>query len=245
MKRHGSAINFYGGPGEAAHKCFVKAPGQKSQRRVSKYAVQTANQCYDIMVTKHAMRSIGMEIDQVVVQRKNINIDPSDVVTESDDLSVTFRGKYRLVVTNDILKSIKANDNVYITWLYNKNNIKRNNDKSCLNKDLVRVLLRKISDIGDTNCTRDIMVTGYTRATINMDDSSKIILYAHLCLQGNPHYDWAYVHFQEVSLDGIEVENDHPSRMIGFITLQGITEAVIQCAEKLLLWSNVETFFFF
>ncbi len=82
MKRYGSAMNFYGGPGEAANKFFVKAPGQKTQHCVSKYAVQTANQCYDIMVTKHAMRSNGMEMDQVVVQRKNIDIDPSDVVTE-------------------------------------------------------------------------------------------------------------------------------------------------------------------
>jgi hypothetical protein len=92
MKRYGSAMSFYGGPGEAAHKFFVKVPGQKTQRHVSKYAVQTANQCYDIMVIEHAMRSIGMEMDQVVVRRKNIDIDPSDVVTESDDLSVTFRG---------------------------------------------------------------------------------------------------------------------------------------------------------
>ena len=103
-------------------------PGQKTQRCVSKYAVQTANQCYDIMVTKHAMRSIGMEMDQVVVQRTNIDIDPSDLVMESDDLSVTFRGKYRLVVTNDILKSMKANDNIYVTWLCDKKNIKRNNN---------------------------------------------------------------------------------------------------------------------
>jgi hypothetical protein len=28
----GSAINFYGGPGEASHKSFVKAPGLKTQR---------------------------------------------------------------------------------------------------------------------------------------------------------------------------------------------------------------------
>jgi hypothetical protein len=107
MKRYGSAINFYGGPGEAAHKFFLKAPGQKSQLCVSKYAVQTSNPCYNIMVTKHAMRLNGMEVDWVVAQRKNIDIDPSDVVTELDDLSVTFRGKYRLVVTNDILKSMK------------------------------------------------------------------------------------------------------------------------------------------
>jgi hypothetical protein len=120
MKRYGSAINFYGGPGEAAHKFFVKAPGQKTQRCVSKYAVQTTNQCYDIMVTKHAMRSIGMEMDQVVAQRKNIDIYPSDVVIESDDLSVPFRGEYWLVVTNDIVESMKANDNVYIPWLCDK-----------------------------------------------------------------------------------------------------------------------------
>jgi hypothetical protein len=143
MKRYGSAINFYGGPGEAAHKLFVKAPGQKTQHRVSKYAVQTANQCYDIMVSKHAMRSIGMEMDRVVVQRKNINIDPSDVVTESDDLSVTFRGKYRLVVMNYILKSMKANDNVYVTWLCDKKKIKKNSNKLFLNMDLVRILLQK------------------------------------------------------------------------------------------------------
>ncbi len=86
MKRYGSAINFYGGPEEAAHKFFVKVPGQKTQHRVSKCAVQTANQCYNIMVTKHAIRSIGIEMDWMVVQRKNIDIDPSDVVIESDDL---------------------------------------------------------------------------------------------------------------------------------------------------------------
>jgi hypothetical protein len=78
------------------------------------------------MVTKHAMRSIGMEMDWVVIKRKNIDIDPSDVVTESDDLSVTFRGKYRLVVTIDIFKFMKANGNVCVTWLWDKKNIKKN-----------------------------------------------------------------------------------------------------------------------
>ncbi len=135
-----------------------------------------------------------MKMDQVVVQRKNIDIDPSEIGTESDDLSVTFRDKYRLVVTNDILNSMKANDNAYVTWLCDKKYIEKKNDKLCLNKDLVRVLLRKISDIGDMDHVRDITVTGYTRATINMDDSSKIIMYAHPCFQVKPRYNWAYVH---------------------------------------------------
>jgi hypothetical protein len=115
MKRYGSAMIIYGGPGEAAQKFFVKAPGQKTLHHVSEFAAQTANQCYDIMVIEHAMRSIGMEMDRVVVQRKNMDINPSDVVTESDDLSITLSGKYRLVVMNDILESMKENDDVYVT----------------------------------------------------------------------------------------------------------------------------------
>ena len=30
IKRYGSAMNFYGGTGESAHKQFVKAPGQEN-----------------------------------------------------------------------------------------------------------------------------------------------------------------------------------------------------------------------
>jgi hypothetical protein len=38
IKLFDSGMNFYGGPGEAAHKTFVKSAGQKTQRRVSKFA---------------------------------------------------------------------------------------------------------------------------------------------------------------------------------------------------------------
>jgi hypothetical protein len=31
IKIFGSGMNFYGGPGEAAHKTFVKSAGQKTQ----------------------------------------------------------------------------------------------------------------------------------------------------------------------------------------------------------------------
>jgi len=58
IKRYRSAMIFYGGTGELAHKQFVKAPGQKTQRRVGEFASQTALQFYDILVTNHALRSI-------------------------------------------------------------------------------------------------------------------------------------------------------------------------------------------
>jgi len=57
----GSAMNFFGGPGEAAHKVFVKVPGQKTQRRIGEFAVQSAVQYSDMIVTKNAMRLINCE----------------------------------------------------------------------------------------------------------------------------------------------------------------------------------------
>lgn len=55
----GSAINFYGGPGEASHKSFVKAPGLKTQRRMCEFAKQTAGQYYNIMMVNKATTCIG------------------------------------------------------------------------------------------------------------------------------------------------------------------------------------------
>ncbi len=160
MKRYGSAINFYGGPGEAAHKYFVKAPGQKTQSRVSKFAVQTANQCCDIMVTKHAMSSIGMEMERIVIQRNKDDIDCSDIVTDSDKIFVEFSGKYSLVVRNHILECMKRNENIYVSWSFDKKNIKKDNVRFCLNEDLVRVLVRKINDIHETGKVGEITVMG-------------------------------------------------------------------------------------
>ncbi len=50
----GSGINFYGGPGESAHKQFIKLPGQRTQSRVSEFAQQTALQYYNMLVSSHA-----------------------------------------------------------------------------------------------------------------------------------------------------------------------------------------------
>jgi hypothetical protein len=55
-------MNFYGGTGELAHKKFVKAPGQKTQRRVSEFAIQTAQQWYAILVTNRAFRDLEEDV---------------------------------------------------------------------------------------------------------------------------------------------------------------------------------------
>ncbi len=56
MPLFGSGINFYGGPGESAHKQFIKIPGQRTQHRVSEFAQQTALQYYNKLVSGYAAR---------------------------------------------------------------------------------------------------------------------------------------------------------------------------------------------
>ena len=61
MKLFGSGINFYGGPGESAHKQFIKIPGQRTQRRVSEFAQQTALQYHNMLVSSYATKEYLFE----------------------------------------------------------------------------------------------------------------------------------------------------------------------------------------
>jgi hypothetical protein len=58
IKLFGSGMNFYGGPGEAAHKIFVKLAGQHTQRWVIKFAQQPAHQYYNMMLSTHAVQHV-------------------------------------------------------------------------------------------------------------------------------------------------------------------------------------------
>jgi hypothetical protein len=55
MMLFGSGINFYGGPGESAHKQFIKITGQRTQQRVSEFAQQTGLQYYNMLVSSYAV----------------------------------------------------------------------------------------------------------------------------------------------------------------------------------------------
>ncbi len=66
IKLFGSGMNFYGGPGEAAHKTFVKSAGQKTQRRLSKFAQQTAHQYYNMMLSTHAMQYVTEDSNHLI-----------------------------------------------------------------------------------------------------------------------------------------------------------------------------------
>ena len=97
MMLYGSAMNFYGGPGEANHKIFVKAAGLITQRRVCEFAQQTANQYYSMMLTNYAMQSCADEL--VKCKQRGINErDPSELMTATDDITIELSGRYEFRV---------------------------------------------------------------------------------------------------------------------------------------------------
>jgi hypothetical protein len=125
IKRYRSAMNFYGGTGESAHKQFVKAPGQKTQRRVSEFASQTALQFYDILVTNHALRSIPTSDNSMEAR--------SSTLTDGDDVFVELKGKYNLQIMNDVLELMMNASDIEVDWHSDKKR-KRNNTLYCIDK---------------------------------------------------------------------------------------------------------------
>jgi hypothetical protein len=143
MKKYGKAMIFFGGPGEAAHKFFVKAHGLKTHRPVTKFAILTANQYYDIVVTRHALRSLEPEQKKI---HESSSLQSKKMATyqfsrDEDEVSVEFLGKYLLLVTNDILQSLREGNKIYVSWKKGEKKVKKNNDSYCLDSQLVSVIL--------------------------------------------------------------------------------------------------------
>ena len=93
-----------------------------------------------------------------------------------------------------------------------------------------------------TELGEEFMIEGYTRATTTTKNGNRVIFYAHPYFQGRKWYDWAYVHFEEITASGSgeSEEKYYPSKILGFIMMIGTPKAVIQCSEKPLIWSDME-----
>jgi hypothetical protein len=190
IKLFGSAMNFYGGPGEAAHKTFVKSAGQKTQRRVSKFAKQTANQYYNGLLTSYAMKhcmnekshlkQLNGSYEEGNMEDKNmVHSDDSDIEEESTEgnLNISLTGKYEFSVTEGVIEKIERELTVDVTWTFDDRK-KHDNRKFRLNKNLVKflhwTLVSSQERIGN--------VVGYTRAVITtLLTKERTIFYAHQC----------------------------------------------------------------
>ncbi len=130
IKRYGSAMNFYGGMGASAHKQFVKAPGQKTQRRVSEFASQTAQQFYDKLVTDHVLRSIGTNEKAVMVPYPSDHIGTNQSI-DGGDVLVELIEKYTLAITNDVIQLMINGDDIEVARHSDEKKVKKNNKHYC------------------------------------------------------------------------------------------------------------------
>jgi hypothetical protein len=227
MKLFGSGINFYGGPGESAHKQFIKISGQRTQHRVSEFAQQTALQYYNMLVSSHAAHGCQM--------RRNLykllgNTDTDFACAETKgEVVIEMSGKYDFTITHEVIEMMETESKVIVNWSCYYQIMKGSSNKYNLNKDYVKVLHKRFGASIDT------IVTGFTKGTSTSTSGECTQFYAHPCYQGHPWYDWALVHFEKVTNKGKEIKNLYPSKILGFLNIEGKREAVIQCSIKPLL----------
>jgi hypothetical protein len=113
VKLLGSGLNFFGGPGEAAHKIFVKAAGQKTQRRLSEFAQQTSTQYYYMILSLRAAEKLN----------KNYSIKDNSIAsdTDNDDVQIELSGRYDIILSSDIIEEMHQESTVCVKWHTNDN----------------------------------------------------------------------------------------------------------------------------
>ncbi len=134
IKLFGSGVNFYGGPGEAAHKTFMKSAGQKPQRIVSKFAQQTAHQYYYMMPSSCAVQHLTECSSRLVqvgsVEVSNENMIHSEHQEKDDDVQVLLSGQYEINVSQAVINEMQTEHTMTVAWVMentDKNNNLKNN----------------------------------------------------------------------------------------------------------------------
>jgi hypothetical protein len=122
---------------------------------------------------------------------------------------------------------------VAVKWMFDDNkNVTGTNRNHQLHEDFVKMLCGQLQGSVGTS------VTGYTKAVISCS-GIRTAFYAHPCFRGHKWYDWALVHFEEQNQQGV-VETHYPSRILGYLSIDGKQEAAIQCSSKPIDWNTVE-----
>jgi hypothetical protein len=178
--------------------------------------------------------------ENIVTESRSDHHQFNDSLRNADEVSVEFSGKCLLVVTNKTIDSMRNDDDIYVTWNKDKKKVKKDSVTYCPHRELVRVILRKLEGMNMNDFSQGYLIEGYTRVTTKTHDGTKLIFYAHPNFQGKKWYDWAYVHFEGLNSSREAIETYYPSKILGFVTIHEITEAVIQRSEKPLFWSDLE-----
>jgi hypothetical protein len=235
IKLFESGMNFYVGPGEAAHKIFVKLAEQKIQRQVSKFAQQTAHQYYNMMLSTHAVQHVREDFNRLIQAETEHVARQQDTDTDGEDnVAIHLSGQYEFEVTHEVLEKIDMDDTIDIVRLMG-NSKKNNSGKFKLKRGLLYCLSRKIKE-SQEEITK---IVGHTRAIVTSSVTNyRSIFYAHPYYKREQWYEWAMVHFEETNNLGDKVENY--SRLLGFILANRTREAVIQCSINPIDWEDIQ-----
>ncbi len=106
-----SGISFYGGPGESAHKQFIKIPGQRTQQRVSEFAQQIALQYYNMLVSGYAAHDCWIR-SNLYKQSGHTDTD-FDSTEPKGDIVIEMSGKYDFEVTRELIEMMEAESKVF------------------------------------------------------------------------------------------------------------------------------------
>ena len=111
--------------------------------------------------------------------------------------------------------SMREGNRIYVNWHSDRQGSKKNDDRYCLDSQLVAFVLSKLDIMEASDFDNGYCLEGFTRIMTKMDFGSKILLYAHPSFQGREWYDWVYVHFEEINASGDAIENYYPARILG------------------------------
>ncbi len=154
-------------------------------------------------MTNHALRSIGTNENAIVAQFSSDHIGTTQSI-DGDDVSVELKGKYKLAITNNVIQLMMNGNNIEVAWHLDQKKVKKNN--TCIDKELVEVILKKMRKKNITELGEEHTIEGYSRVTTTTKDGNRVILYVHPYFQRWKWYDWAYVHFEEITASREAVE---------------------------------------
>ena len=217
-------MNCYGGPGEASHKCFVKSPGLKTQRRVCEFATQIADQYYNIMAINAAKKHVDIRSTSEKIRAETISME----VGRQQSTSVS--GRYTVQINPDGTTKVRSNNSELV--------------KHGLDDRLMRKLVAISNEVGDNSgMNTTITCIGYTHACVAAVDGEVIHYNAHPFLLGLEWYDWAYVYYKIVGEDGKSNPQFYPSKILGFVEHDNDLKVVVLCSVESVPWSELENNF--
>ncbi len=165
-------INFYGGPGELAHKQLINIPRQKTLQRVSEFAQQDALQHYNMLVPGYAAHECTISSN---LYKQSGNTDTDDSTEPKGEVVTEMSGKYDFKVTHEVIEMMETESKVIVNRSFNFQLLKGSSDNYNLNKDYVKILHKRLySSIGTT-------VRRLTKATITSTPRERTQFYAHPC----------------------------------------------------------------